>query len=314
MSPLAALSNDLADLVARAAPSVVGLEHRRGQGSGVVLAPDGWILTNAHVARGPGPLRIRLSGSRVARAEVAGHDERTDLAVVRTDARDLPALALAERRLRVGELVIAIGNPLGFERSVTAGVVSALHRNLPAAPDPLAPRRRGGGGRDGVLEGLVQTDAAVNPGNSGGPLLDAGGRVVGITTAMLPWARGIGFAVPAHTASWIASVLMTEGEVRRPFLGITARGEDLEPAHAREAGHGRGVRVLEVLAGSPAEDSGLRSGDLLVGVAGAPVETLDDLVRGMVLGRPAELSLVTLRGGARRAVLIRPRAADRKAA
>jgi S1-C subfamily serine protease len=304
MIPLAALSNDLADLVARAAPSVVGLEHRRGQGSGVVLAPDGWILTNAHVARGSGPLRIRLSGSRVARAEVAGHDERTDLAVVRTDARDLPALPLAERRLRVGEIVLAIGNPLGFERSVTAGVVSALHRNLPAGPR----------GRGGVLEGLVQTDAAVNPGNSGGPLLDAEGRVVGITTAMLPWARGIGFAVPAHTASWIASVLMTDGQVRRPFLGITARGEDLEPADAREAGHGRGVRVLEVLAGSPAEGAGLRSGDLLVRVAGAPVETLDDLLRAMVLGHPAELSLDTLRSGARRAVLIRPRAADREAA
>jgi S1-C subfamily serine protease len=165
-----------------------------------------------------------------------------------------------------------------------------------------------------VLEGLVQTDAAVNPGNSGGPLIDADGRVVGITTAMLPWARGIGFAVPAHTASWIASVLMADGEVRRPFLGITARGEDLEAADAREAGHGRGVRVLEVLAGSPAEAAGLRAGDLLVGVAGSPVETLDDLVRAMVLGRPAELALDTLRAGARRVLSIRPRAAGREAA
>ena len=117
--------------------------------------------------------------------------------------------------------MLAIGNPLGFERSVTSGVVSALHRNLPAA-------------RGQVLEGLVQTDAAVNPGNSGGPLLDAHGAVVGITTAMLPWAHGIGFAVPAHTASWIASVLIRDGEVRRPFLGISARGEDLEPAATRE--------------------------------------------------------------------------------
>jgi S1-C subfamily serine protease len=304
MTPLAAFSRDLADLVARAAPSVVGLEHRRGQGSGVVLAPDGWILTNAHVARAAGPLHVRLSGARVARGEVAGHDERTDLAVVRADARDLPALPLSERRLRVGEVVIAIGNPLGFERSVTAGVVSALHRNLPAGPR----------GRGGVLEGLVQTDAAVNPGNSGGPLVDADGRVVGITTAMLPWARGIGFAVPAHTASWIASVLMTDGEVRRPFLGITARGEDLEAADAREAGHGRGVRVLEVLAGSPAEAAGLRAGDLLVGVAASPVETLDDLVRAMVLGHPAELALDTLRAGARSVLSIRPRAAGREAA
>jgi len=304
MTPLAALSKDLADLVARAAPSVVGLEHRRGQGSGVVLAPDGWILTNAHVARGPGPLHVRLSGARVARGEVVGTDARTDLAVVRTDARDLPALSLSERRLRVGELVVAIGNPLGFERSVTAGVVSALHRNLPAGPR----------GRDGVLEGLVQTDAAVNPGNSGGPLLDAEGRVVGITTAMLPWARGIGFGVPAHTASWIASVLMADGEVRRPFLGVSARGEDLDAADAREAGHGRGVRLLEVLAGSPAEEAGLRPGDLLVAATGAPVETLDDLVRAMVLGHPASLGVDVVRGGARRPLVIRPRPAERKAA
>jgi len=301
---LSALSRDLADLVARAAPSVVGVEHRRGQGSGVVLAPDGWILTNAHVANGSGRLRVRLSGASTASGEVVGKDERTDLAVVRTDARDLPTLALSERRLRVGEIVLAIGNPLGFERSVTAGVVSALHRNLPAGPR----------GRGPVLEGLVQTDAAVNPGNSGGPLLDAEGRVVGITTAMLPWARGIGFAVPAHTASWIASVLMAEREVRRPFLGVTARGEDLAPADAREAGHGRGVRVLETLAGSPAQEAALAQGDLLVGVGGAPIETLDDLVRAMVLGRPESLDLLVLRGGARRTLTIRPRPPARAAA
>jgi S1-C subfamily serine protease len=301
---LSALSRDLADLVARAAPAVVGVEHRRGQGSGVVLAPDGWILTNAHVARGHGPLRVRLPGARTTLAELVGVDERTDLAVLRTGARDLPALPLSERRLRVGEIVLAIGNPLGFERSVTAGMVSALHRNLPAGPR----------GRGPVLEGLVQTDAAVNPGNSGGPLLDADGHVVGITTAMLPWARGIGFAVPAHTASWIASVLMSDGAVNRPFLGVTARGEDLAAAEAREAGHGRGVRVLEVLAGSPAEEAGLAAGDVLVGVGGAPVETLDDLVRAMVLGHPSTLDLDTLRGGVRRPVVIRPRTADRRAA
>lgn len=301
---LSSLSRDLADLVARAAPSVVGVEHRRGQGSGVVLAPDGWILTNAHVAFGPGPLRVRLSGSRTASGELVGSDERTDLAVVRTDARELPPIALSERRLRVGEIVLAIGNPLGFERSVTAGVVSALHRNLPAGPR----------GRGQILEGLVQTDAAVNPGNSGGPLLDADGHVVGITTAMLPWASGIGFAVPAHTASWIASVLMSERVVRRPFLGVTARGEDLDPNDAREAGHSRGVRVLEVLAGSPAEEAGLASNDLLVGVAGSPVETLDDLLRSMVLGHPSSLDLETLRHHTRRTVRILPRPASAQVA
>jgi S1-C subfamily serine protease len=292
-APLAALSDALADLVARAAPAVVGVEHRRGQGSGVVLAPDGWVLTNAHVARAAGPLRLRLPGARAVRCEPAGTDERTDLAVLRADARDLSALPLSDRRLRVGELVLAIGNPLGFERSVTTGVVSALHRNLPAE-----------GGV--VLEGLVQTDAAVNPGNSGGPLLDAHGRVVGITTAMLPWARGIGFAVPAHTASWIASVLIAEGEVRRPFVGVSARGEDLDPASGAAAGRARAVRILDVAAGSPAAAAGLAPGDLLVHAAGRPVETLDDLVRVMVLGRPAAVAIEVLRRGARLPLTLRP--------
>jgi serine protease Do len=295
MTSLEALSRDLSDLVGGAASSVVGIEHRRGQGSGVVLAQDGFVLTNAHVAS-RGPLRIRVSGSRIVGGEVVGADERTDLAVLRADAGDLPSLPLSERRLRVGELVFAIGNPLGFERSVSMGVVSALHRNL-GAPQGT------------VLEGLVQTDAAVNPGNSGGPLLDAHGAVVGITTAMLPWASGIGFAIPARTAGWIASMLIREGEVRRPFLGVAARGEDLEPVLAREVGHGRAVRILEVVTDSPAAAAGLRRGDLVVSAAGAPVETLDDVVRAMVLGHPPEIALEVLRGGAVERLAIRPRQA-----
>ncbi len=305
MTAFETFSSDLADLVARAAPSVVGVEHRRGQGSGVALAQDGFVLTNAHVAagRGPGrgPLRIRLSGSRAVSGEVVGMDERTDLAVVRAEARDLVPLALSDRRLRVGELVLAIGNPLGFERSVSVGVVSALHRNLPA-PNQT------------ILEGLVQTDAAVNPGNSGGPLVDARGAIVGITTAMLPWARGIGFAVPAHTAGWVASVLIHEGEVRRPFLGVAARGEDLEPALTAEVGRSRAVRILQVVQGSPAAAAGLRPDDLVVGAGGSPVETLDDVVRVMVLGHPAEIALDVLRAGRREALAIRPRPASERAA
>jgi S1-C subfamily serine protease len=286
----------VAELVARAAPAVVGVEHAEGQGSGVVIAQDGLVLTNAHVTRGGGPLRVRLSGSRVARGELVGADDRTDLAVVRAEARDLPALALSERRLDVGEVVIAIGNPLGFERSVTVGVVSALHRNLPA--------------RDGPLEGLVQTDASINPGNSGGPLLDAQGQVVGLSTAIIPWARGIGFAIPAHTASWVASVLIRDGAVHRPVLGIAARGEDLEPDLRRARGLGRGIRVLEVMAGSAAQAAGLRRDDLLLGVDGSPVQTLDDLQRAMVLSPDAELRLDLQRGGARRQLSIRPRPAS----
>lgn len=300
MTSFESFSSELADLVARASPAVVGVERRRGQGSGVVLAQDGFVLTNGHVVAGGGAVRIRFSGERAVRGEVVGSDERTDLAVVRADASDLPSVALSERRLRVGELVLAIGNPLGFERSVSAGVVSALHRNLPAP-------------RAGVLEGLVQTDAAVNPGNSGGPLLDARGAVVGITTAMLPWAHGIGFAVPARTAGWVASELLREGEVRRPFLGVSARGEDLEPARARGAGSGRAVRILEVVAGSPAQAAGLRAGDLVVAAGGSATETLDDVVRSMVLGHPEEVVLDVLRGERREQLAIRPRAARRAA-
>jgi S1-C subfamily serine protease len=299
MTALQQFSNDVADLVARTAGAVVGVEHRRGQGSGLVIAQDGYVLTNAHVTQGGGPLRVRVSGSRVARGELVGADERTDVAVVRVELRDLPVLALSERQLRVGEAVVAIGNPLGFERSVTVGVVSALYRNLPA--------------QNTILEGLVQTDASINPGNSGGPLIDAAGQVVGLNTAIIPWARGIGFAVPARTASWVASVLIREGEVRRPFLGIAGRGEDLDPADPAlrgPAGLTRGIRVLEVVESSPAQAAGLRKDDLLLSANGSPVQTLDDLQRVMVLAPPSELQLEVLRGSGRRTLAIRPRPAQ----
>jgi S1-C subfamily serine protease len=294
VTALVQLSNDLAALVARASPSVVGVERRGGQGSGLVLAPDGYVLTNHHVAGGAGPIRVRF-GSGVAKAERVGSDERTDLAVLRAEAQDLAALPLADsRKLKVGQIVVAIGNPLGFERSVTMGVVSALYRNLPTP----------GGG---MFDGLVQTDAAVNPGNSGGPLLDAEGQVVGVTTAMLPWAHGMAFAVPSHTASWVASVLIRHGEVRRPLLGIAARGEDLEPAVARELARARGVRVLRVEPGAPAEAGGVREGDLLVSANGSDVVTLDDLQRVMVLASAPVLELEVLRGTARRSLSVTPR-------
>jgi S1-C subfamily serine protease len=288
------LSDELAGLVARAAPGVVGVERRRGQGSGVVLAGDGCVLTNAHVVAGSGPLRIRLAGGEAVRAERVGADPRTDLAVVRADVPGLVPLPVAEgRRLRVGELVLAIGNPLGFERSVSVGVVSALHRTLPG-PDGVA------------LDGLVQTDAAVNPGNSGGPLLDADGSVVGIATAMIPRASGIGFAVPSHTASWVAAVLLRAGEVRRPYLGVAVRGEELEPSLAAEVGHPRGVRVLQVEAGTPAALATLQAGDLLLDANGSPVDVLDDLQRVLVLSQPGEVELGILRRRERHRLAVRP--------
>jgi S1-C subfamily serine protease len=222
-----------------------------------------------------------------------GADPRTDLAVIRAARGNLRALPLEEsHRLEVGEIVLAIGNPLGFERSVSLGVVSALHRNLPT--------------RDGLIDGLIQTDAAVNPGNSGGPLLDAEGRVVGVTTAMLPWAHGMAFAVPARTAGWVAAVLMREGRVRRPFLGIQVRGEELPDGLARAARQSRALRVLGVEPGAPADAAGVRAGDLVVSANGAAVVGLDDLSRAMVLAAPRQVELGVLRDGAPRTVAVRP--------
>jgi S1-C subfamily serine protease len=170
--------------------------------------------------------------------------------------------------------------------------VSALQRELPT--------------RDGVLEGLIQTDASVNPGNSGGPLLDMEGRVVGITTATLFPARGISFAVPAHTASWVAAVLIQHGAVRRPYLGIRAHGEELGPELARDAGQTRGVRIVGVESGTPAAEGGLSGGDLLLAANESKVLTLDDLARVLVLARPAVLDVDVLRGGERRRLRVRP--------
>jgi serine protease Do len=286
MSLLRRLSDELADLVTRAAPAVVGLWHRRGQGSGVLVSPDGYIVTNSHVARAPGALRVRFVGGGEAEATLVGADDRTDLAVVRVACPTAPTLMLPDQtKARIGELVVAIGNPLGLERSVSLGVVSALHRDLPT--------------RDGVLEGLIQTDASVNPGNSGGPLLDADGAVVGITTAMLPWARGIAFAIPSRTASWVAAVLIRHGEVRRPRIGIVARSEELPPA-------GRAVRVIKVEAGTPADDAGLRGEDLLLSADGAALGGLDDLQRALVLAETPEIRLEVLRGQERRELSVRP--------
>jgi S1-C subfamily serine protease len=290
MSVLRQLSDELAALAARAAPAVVGLVHRRGQGSGVVLAGDGYILTNAHVALAARDVAVRVGGRVEARAELVGADERTDLAVVRADVGPVRSLALAdERTLAVGQLVLAIGNPLGFERSMSLGIVSALYRDLPTP----------GGG----LSGLIQTDAAINPGNSGGPLLDAEGGVVGINTAVLSYARGIGFAVPARTASWVAAVLIQKGEVKRPRIGVLARSEEAkEPARA--------VRILGVEKDAPAERAGLAKGDLLLRANGEPTATLDDLQRALALSVGPELLLEVLRGDEVRALLVRPEAAS----
>ena len=296
MSLLKQFSQELEALVARTSPSVVGVLSGQGQGSGIVLAEDGYVLTNSHVVRARRP-RVRLANGEEVQGERVGSDDRTDLAVVRVDAQGLQALTLADsKRLNVGQVVVAIGNPFRFEKSVSLGVVSAVDRSLPS--------------NFGPLEGLIQTDAAINPGNSGGPLLDPDGGVVGINTAVIPWAQGIGFAIPAHTAAWVAAVLIANGEIQRPYIGIAARGEELESPLARELGRARAVRVLKVERQAPADSAGVREGDVLASANGAPLTSVDDLQRVMVLSRPSPIRLELWRDLRRRELSIQPRQMD----
>jgi S1-C subfamily serine protease len=297
------LSRELEELVAKTAPSVVAVEQGRGQGTGVVIAGDGYVLTNSHVVRGDArSTRVRLPTGEELSAELVGDDPESDLAVLHVSGPRLLPLELHEsRRLKVGQLVVAIGNPLRFEGTVTLGVVSALERALP-------------GPRGVLFEGLVQTDAAINPGNSGGPLLDASGAVVGINTAVIPQARGLGFAIAAHSASWIAAVLMRRGRVERPLLGVAARGVDLSVADAERTGQTRAVRIHAVSPGSAAERAGLTAGDLLLHANAASLFGVDDLKRAMVLGEGQPVVLDVQSKRERRTLSIDPDPARRHAA
>jgi S1-C subfamily serine protease len=295
MSLLSQLSRELESLVAKAAPAVVGIEHAQGQGSGLILSPDGYVLTNAHVVGRARVLRVRLSEGSAVKAERVGGDEHSDLAVVRIDGGSLKTLPLAGfESLTVGQLVLAIGNPFRFERSVSLGVISALDRTLPGA-------------RGGILEGLIQTDAAINPGNSGGPLLNTEGEVLGINTAIIPWAQGIGFAIPASTANWVAAVLIRSGEVQRPFLGIAAKGEELAAELVRSTGQPRAIRVVRVELSTPASVAGLRGGDLLLTANGKQLGNVDDLQRVMVLSSAGEVELEVWRDDKRHRFQARPK-------
>jgi len=284
MSQLESLSRELEELVTRAAPSVVSVENGRGHGSGFVLAQDGYVLTNAHVVAGAENVRVGFDDGSQYTGVIAGRDERTDLAVVRVPRSGLAAMALAHNdAVRVGQLVVAIGNPLGFQRSVALGVVSAMDRTL--------------NGGNALFEGLIQTDAAINPGNSGGPLLNARGEVVGVNTAIIPFAQGIGFAVPAQTASWVAAILIRDGRVQRPVLGVFAAGVDLPAEMRAEIGQGRAVRVFRIQEDGPARKADIRQGDMLYSANDAPLRTVDDLSREMVLGGGGEMVIRLLREG-----------------
>jgi S1-C subfamily serine protease len=240
---------------------------RGGAGSGVVVTPDGYVLTNEHVVQGVQDARVAFVDGRSVSAVVVGRDPSTDLAVLRAQAGALPYARLSTTRpLRAGQLVVAVGNPFGFESTVSAGVVSALGRSL-----------RSRHGR--LIEGVVQHTAALNPGNSGGPLVDARGRVVGVNTAIIAMAQGIGFAVPAGTAQWVLTEILTQGRVRRAYLGVTVRDRalDLRLVRALDLPGTRAVEILTRDEQGPAAAADLHSGDLIVAVNDAPVDGADAL-------------------------------------
>jgi S1-C subfamily serine protease len=279
---LDAYSRVVVDIADRLAPSVANLRVMRrgrsggqvpaGAGSAVALTPDGFLLTSAHVVAGPGRTgRASFVDGRELNFRIIGSDPLSDLAVLRTEGGDLrPAQLGAAERLRVGQLVVAIGNPNGFAGSVTAGVVSALGRSLPA--------RSGRTVR--FIDNVIQTDAALNPGNSGGALVDSGGRVVGVNTAVA--GVGLGLAVPINAATrQIIGALMRNGRVRRAYIGIAGGPRPLPPRARERLGRTSGVEIVEVATGSPAERAGLRAEDLIVALDGHPVERVDDVQRAM---------------------------------
>jgi serine protease Do len=275
---LDAYSRSVTAVAERLTPSVANLRvSRRGRGgrvldgggSAVVITPDGFMLTSAHVIERTDGGRASFVDGTEHSFEVVGSDPLSDLALLRTNASELRAAELGDaERLRVGQLVVAIGNPNGFAGSVTAGVVSALGRSLPTR-----------GGR--VVDNVIQTDAALNPGNSGGALADGRGHVIGINTAVA--GVGLGLAVPINGATrTIVGALMTEGRFRRAYLGIAGGTRPLPPRLAAQLQRASGVEVVEVVDGSPAAEAGLRPEDLIVELNGAPVQTVDDIQRVMV--------------------------------
>lgn len=307
MSILRSLSDEVARVVEKVGPAVLHVRTIREQspalagGSGVVVTPDGFALTNSHVVRGSAAIEAALSDGRTCIADVVGDDPATDLAVLRIGTSDrLPFAELGDSNaLRVGDYSIAVGSPFGLARTVTAGIVSGLGRTL-----------RGEGGR--LIEGVIQTDAPLNPGNSGGPLLDADGRVVGINTAIFFPAQGVCFAVPSNSASFVLGEILSHGRVRRAYLGVAVQEVALPTRIAREVGlrTTRGVLVQSVAAGSPAAEAGVRPGDVIVGARAKPVQSIADLHRMLDHDAiDADIALDLIRGGARSTVRVHPREA-----
>lgn len=304
---LDAYSNAVISVADKVGPAVVRVETRRdsgkgqsrgGVGSGVIISPDGLVLTNSHVVDGAREVRLTDSEGREIAARVLGDDRDTDLALLRAnDGHNLPSAALGNSKtLRRGQLVVAIGNPLGFESTVTAGVISALGRTL-----------RTQSGR--LIEDVIQTDAALNPGNSGGPLVSSQGDVVGINTAIITGAQGICFAVASNTAEFVLSELIRHGRVRRGFIGVAGQTAAIPRAQARAADieNGSGAMITGLDADAPADIAGLQTLDVIVRVDGEPVTGVDDLIRLLNADRIGrDVAFDVLRRGRMRAFSVRP--------
>jgi len=294
---LDAYSETVAATVERVQDAVVYIAARKagargqqqGAGSGFLFTPDGYLLTNSHVVHGATSLAVMRPDGTRSDAQLVGEDPETDLAVLRIGAsRSLSHVELGDSsRLRVGQVAIAIGNPLGFNHTVTSGIVSALGRSLPSNT-----------GR--MIDNVIQTDAALNPGNSGGPLLDTRGRVIGVNTAIIPGAQAICFAVAVNSAKWVVQQLFAHGRVRRAYIGLSGSTVPISRRVARflEVQQDSAVRVSGLQDGSPAALAGLKADDLIVGIDGAPVRTVDDLQRMLDESRIGKLCVLRVLRGA----------------
>ncbi|HEX8678874.1 MAG TPA: trypsin-like peptidase domain-containing protein [Chthoniobacterales bacterium] len=296
-------SRTISAVVNRVAPSVVNiriLSGARGQGggSGFIIARDGFILTNSHVVHGARELEVTLHDARVYRAELIGTDPDTDLGVIRIDAPDLQHVRFADSAtIRVGQIAVAVGSPYGFQQTVTSGIVSALGRSM-----------RADSGR--LMDDIIQTDAALNPGNSGGPLVNSAGEVIGVNTAVILPAQGICFAIASNTAHLVAGWLIRDGRIRRSSIGVAGQNVPLHPRvvrfHKLETDHG--VFIAEVESGSPGAIAGLRKGDIIVGFKGQPIATIDDLHKKLVADEIGVASpIMILRGTEKLFFMVTPR-------
>jgi S1-C subfamily serine protease len=294
---LDAYSSAVVAAIEAVGPAVVRVERARSGGSGVIFTPDGFVLTNSHVIHGATHATITLPDGGSARADLVGDDPHTDLAVLRVAGTSLPWAPMGDsRQLKVGQIAIAIGSPLGFHHSATAGIVSGVGRSL---------RARSGW----LIDDIVQTDAALNPGNSGGPLVTSRAEVVGINTATIPVAQGLCFAVASSTARFVAGQLIADGRVRRSYIGVAGQNTPVARAWAKDQGLAvaSGVRVMSVEPASPAAAAGLMAGDIIVALGDRAVTAVDDLCRQLTADRiGVPLPVTVLRRGERRKITVIP--------